>query len=295
MSAVERALKKLQEARVGQAPNPTAPVARVVDRGSADEALGDQFQRHIELDFGALGAAGLYSQGNQRLVDEYRAIKQPLLRKAAARHPNDESRNNLIMVASSIAGEGKTFTSVNLSLSLANEKDWRVLLVDVDCKKPHLSQLLGIKDQPGLIDLLKDPSLSLDSLVIGTNVEGLAVLALGAEDAQSAELLGSGQMSALCTRLAKDTRRIVIFDSSPLLLTTEAPILCTHVGQVVMVVLAGKTPKQAVSQAIEKLDPTKAIGVVLNQVDEGGDGYRYGYGYGYGYGGAAAPDKPPSS
>lgn len=299
MSSVERALKKLQEARAGQSQNRAAPpVARVVDPPAGDQERARSVpSRRIEFDFGALQQAGLYSLDNQRLVDEYRTIKQPVLRKAATGEPR--ARNNLIMVASSVAGEGKTFTSLNLSLSLASEKDWRVLLVDADCRKPQLSHLLGVAHERGLLDLLKDASLSIDSLVMATNVEGLTVLPLGSPDSQSAELLGSLQMKTLCEHLAaSDPRRIVVFDSSPLLLTTEAPILSSQVGQVVMVVLANKTSRHAVLQALEKLDPEKAIGVVLNRADAAGDGLGYGYGYGYGYGsgnpGSRGVDEPAS-
>jgi Mrp family chromosome partitioning ATPase len=90
-------------------------------------------------------------------------------------------------------------------------------------------------------------------------------------------------MDEICAGLASDADRIVIFDSSPLLLTTEAAVLASKVGQVVLVVKANQTPQDAVMAAIEKLDPAKAIGCVLNQ--SWASEHPHGYGY-YGYGGS---------
>lgn len=292
MSVVERALKKLQNAGSGGSAA-REPIARVAvpnmkgagrDEVQDDESLLPLNRPFIEFDLDALSRAGLYSESNRKLADEYRLIKQPLLKKATATgSPMDEPRTNLIMVASALAGEGKTFTSVNLSLSIAREKDWSVLLVDVDCRNPQLSRLLGVMDQPGLLDLLKDRSLPFESHVMETNVNGLTVLPLGETDGNAAELLASSRMSALCDELATRThQRIVVFDSSPLLLTTEASILSAQVGQVVMVVQANKTPRHAAQEAIEKLNGDKPIGLILNRADNSGDTLGYGSHYGYG-------------
>ncbi len=292
MSVVERALKRLQK---GSPKSVTGqkPVARVsrrrppmqapVSRPNENESI-QAHGRFIEFSVEAMAEAGLYSKGNSQLADEYRMIKQPILKKAAEQNETGNNRGNLVMVASALGGEGKTFTSVNLSLSLASEKDWEVLLVDVDCRNPQLSRLLGVENEPGIMDYLKDPSLDIEAMIMPSSVEGLSVLPLGSIDDHAAEHLASARMDELCERFsAAGKHHIVVFDSSPLLLTAEAPILSTQIGQVALVVLANATPRQAVLEAIEKLDSERAIGLVLNRADQAGDILRYGNAYGYGY------------
>ena len=270
------------------------PIARVAGSRSRPAQIETNWQQiaadaesrpHIEFDLEALGRAGLYSAGNTRLADEYRAIKRPILRKAKERSADEpEDRNNLVMVASALPSEGKTFNSVNIALSLAREKDWNALLVDVDCRNPQLSRLLGATEQPGLLDLLRDPSLSLESHIMATNIKGLFILPLGGVDDHSTELLASERMRNICRKLsAEDGRWLVVFDSSPLLLTTESAVLSSHVGQVICVVNANNTPQSAVLEALSKLDQNSAIGLVLNRVEHGHEALRYGTYQAYGY------------
>jgi exopolysaccharide/PEP-CTERM locus tyrosine autokinase len=289
MSNVERALKKLRESMAAESAAKKEPVARVDTRVTAGTDRRDRpgSHRSIVFDLDALTKAGLLSPANRALAEQYRAVKQPLLRNAS----QDGARAahaNMIMVTSALASEGKTFTCVNLSLSLAMEKDWEVLLLDCDCKNPQLSRLLGVQDEPGLLDLLKDRALRLDSLILSTNVPGLSMLPLGRGDAQAAELLASDRMREICGELATAAPgRLAVFDSSPLLLTSESTILSHHVGQVVVVVHAGKTPQMAVKEAVGKLDTTKPVGLVLNRVSPRAQVASYG-GYGY-YGHSVAP------
>lgn len=283
MSVVERALKRLQtKGGVPQSVRAQSSVARVSRKKSPAVRPGGQpglvgEGRIVEFSTEALSEAGLCATGNTRLADEYRLIKQPILRKAADTGSEENPRGNLVMVASSLAGEGKTFTSVNLSLSLASEKDWEVLLVDVDCRNPQLSRLLGVENEPGLMDLLKDEDMTLESVVMPTSIPGLSVLPVGSADSHAAEYLTSSRMDELCERLsAMGQQHIVVFDSSPLLLTAESPILSRSVGQVALVVLANATPRHAVVEALEKLDSDRAIGLVLNRADHSGDLLAYG-------------------
>jgi protein-tyrosine kinase len=288
MSVVERALKRLQsKGSLPQSVRSQPKVARVAKSRrpeSVTEHKGIVGEgRIIEFSTDALSSAGLCSTSNHRLADEYRLIKQPILRKASQTGQEGNPRGNLIMVASSLAGEGKTFTSVNLSLSLAKETDWQVLLVDVDCKNPQLSRLLGVEDEPGLMDLLRNDEITLESVVMPTNIPRLSVLPLGGVDEHAAEYLTSSRMDELCERLSMmGSRQIVVFDSSPLLLTAESPILSRSVGQVALVVLAEVTPRQAVVEALEKLDSDRAVGLILNRADHVGDLLTYGSYHSYG-------------
>jgi exopolysaccharide/PEP-CTERM locus tyrosine autokinase len=286
MSNVERALKKLRETMAAQPAAKKEPIARV-DAAAPGVPRRDRSGPHksIVFDLHALTKAGLLSPANRELAEQYRAVKQPLLRNAS-QDENRAPRANMIMVTSALAGEGKTFTCVNLSLSLAMEKDWEVLLLDCDCKNPQLSRLLGVQNEPGLLDVLKDRTLRLESVVLSTNVAGLSIVPLGGSDANAAELLASDRMREVCDELATaNPGQIALFDSSPLLLTTESTTLSHHVGQIVVVVQAGKTPQMAVKEAVGKLDTTKPVGLVLNRVSPRTKAAGYG-GYGY-YGNAA--------
>jgi exopolysaccharide/PEP-CTERM locus tyrosine autokinase len=185
------------------------------------------------------------------------------------------------MVASAVPGEGKTFTSVNLAMSLAAERDLSVLLVDADVAKPHISSVLGLGKEPGLLDCIQNESLDVESLIVETDVERLSVLPAGPVTEAATELLASARMADIVRALGRaDPNRIVVFDSPPLLLTSESRVLSTIVGQIVLVVTAGETPQQAVLGALSHIGEGKTIGLVLNQsVGDTGAQYQYpGYG-----------------
>lgn len=279
MSRIEDALQKLQS-RSPRAPAPSTRLATLEPRQHAYAG------RRIIVDPAQLRANGLLALDaeERRLAEQYRAIKRPLLRNADPHLDPPLERGNVVMIASALAGEGKTFTCVNLCLSIARERDWTVVLVDADCSKPHLTRLFAAESEPGLIDLLRDPTLTLDALVMPTDVPGFSLLPAGTRDPRASELLASRRMDELCGALsAGDAARMVIFDSSPLLLTTEAVALSAHVGQIAVVVRANETRREAVAAALERLDEAKAISCILNRHAEGGehpDGYGY-YGDGY--------------
>jgi exopolysaccharide/PEP-CTERM locus tyrosine autokinase len=241
--------------------------------------------RRLEVDFKALRQQGyLVGYADQRRLDEeYRVIKRPLLKNASTSAPRME-RGNLVLLTSAVPGEGKTFTCINLCMSIARNKDWSVLLVDGDCKRPRLSKVFGAERERGLMDLLKDPDLSLSQVVMPTSVERIQFLPAGQWREDVSELLASSRMDSLCTQLAAgDPMRIVLFDSSPLLATTDALFLAAHVGQIAVVVRADHTPQQAVLASVAMLDQSKAIGLILNQVSKqlqtiGYDDYYGSYG-----------------
>jgi Mrp family chromosome partitioning ATPase len=193
-------------------------------------------------------------------------------------------------VTSALPGDGKTFTALHLALSMALERDHSVLLVDGDVARPQLSRVLGLAEEPGLLDLLADPARRARDLVLGTDVEGLYLLPAGRPREGAAELLASNRMGAIFSELGGTGRRqLVVMDSPPLLVSGEARVLSASAGQVVLVVRSGVTPRGAVTHAIAALGQKRKPRLVLNgyRAGVGGgympDGYQ-GYGYGYGYG-----------
>jgi receptor protein-tyrosine kinase len=185
---------------------------------------------------------------------------------------------NLVMVTSALPGEGKTFTSLNLALSMAMEVDSTVLLVDGDVAHPAIPALLGTPHGPGLLDLLTNDRLDFADALVRTNVDKLTVLPAGSRHRRSTELLASEQMASLLRELASRYEdRIVIFDSPPLLATTEARVLATHMGQVVMVVAADATSHHAVTQALATIESCEVVLMALNKARRTDVGTYYGY------------------
>jgi exopolysaccharide/PEP-CTERM locus tyrosine autokinase len=234
----------------------------------------------VRIDQAALRHAGLAPPEHQhrQIADQYRHVKRPLIGAATGRGVPKAERGQLIMMASAMSGEGKTFTSINLALSMALEKDVHVLLVDADVAKPHISRILGVDREPGLMDVLRDPALNIESVILPTDVPNLSVLPAGQRSETATELLASQRMEETVKYLASsDASRIVLIDSPPLLLTSESRALAQCVGQVVIVVRADITPQQAVLDAISKVGENKSISLILNQAKVTTATY-YGYG-----------------
>lgn len=247
--------------------------------------------RAVQLDLDALMLSGLVTPTAPRsaVADEYRVIKRPLLANASGKGASVVANGNLIMVTSAMPGEGKSFTAINLAMSIAMELDYRVLLVDADVARPSIMKVLGLPPGPGLLDLLLNDQVQMSDTLLRTNVEKLHLLPSGTPHPRATELLASDAMTALIEEMGRRyPDRIIIFDSPPLLLTTESRVLATHMGQIVMVVQAEKTLQSQVKHALTTIDACPIKLLVLNQ-SRGGDQDAYGYGYGYGYGQPAKP------
>jgi exopolysaccharide/PEP-CTERM locus tyrosine autokinase len=223
------------------------------------------------------------------IAEEYRSIKRPLLVNISGDSATPPiPHGNLIMVTSALEGDGKTFSAICLALSIAMEQDKHVLFVDGDTAKAEAGRLLGVsRSSPGLIDLLEDQGARAEDYILGTNMEKLRILPAGAVHTHANELLASARAQELILELAdEDPSRVIVFDSPPLLLTTEAAILASFMGQIVFVVSADQTPQHAVTQAIEHIGEDKMVGMVLNRARRGRNPYVYSYGsmegpYGY--------------
>jgi Mrp family chromosome partitioning ATPase len=162
------------------------------------------------------------------------------------------------------------------------------MLVDADVARPSVLQMLGLPPGPGLLDLLGG-QVEMAEVLMRTNVDKLTVLPSGTPHPRATELLASEAMSQLLADMAtRYADRIIIFDSPPLLLTTEARVLATHMGQIIVVVQADQTLQSTVRQALAAIEACPLKLMVLNKARSGAGGAygeNYGYGYGYGYGG----------
>jgi len=255
---------------------PVVSEARSKVTGSSDA----ETENFLEIDLDELKRLGsiLPDDSRSKIKEEYKHIKRPLLQKAMAR-TDPQSPDNLIMVTSARSGEGKTFSSLNLALSIAVERDCRVLLIDADVVKPGLGRTLAMDDKLGLVEYLNGEIDSLSDILLQTNIHNLTVLPAGKTHHLSHELLASNAMRELAKELASRYRdRIIIFDSPPVLITSEAKVLSDIVGQIMVVVEQDKTSQQAVKDALGKLDASKVSGLILNKSHTLGEGY-YGYYY----------------
>ena len=288
MSTIEKAAAKLGQRR-------KSVLSRVVngerDVESTSPAVGQvrglrrESGSHFDIDLDNLGEKGFLKPGDGRseLAHQMRRIKRPLLMNIQKNRSvsSDAPPANLIMITSSLPGEGKTFISVNLAISLAAELDIKTLLVDADVSKGGMTEELGITENRGLSDLLYEKQYSGEDAALNTNIDRLSVLPAGGHSDLIDELFASELMRTITRDLAEaDPDRVVIFDAPPLLATTEAAVLARHMGQVVVVVEANKTPQDAVSRSIEQLEGCANVSLILNKTSQRESG-AYGYGYGY--------------
>jgi exopolysaccharide/PEP-CTERM locus tyrosine autokinase len=212
------------------------------------------------------------------IAENFRRIKRQILANVANSKPGAPA--NLVMVTSALAGEGKTFCAINLAISIALEMDYSVLLVDADVAKPSIPQLLGLDAGKGLMDLLVDRRIELAEVLCKTDIGKLTLLPGGTVHQHATELLASGAMRELLREMAERYQdRIVIFDSPPLLAASEAGVLASQMGQIVMVVETGKTTEAELKNALSRIESGNIAGLVLNKGE--GPGLEYGYG-GYG-------------
>lgn len=222
------------------------------------------------------------------LAEEFRLVKRQLIITSQRLvEGGDEDKARVVLVCSARPQDGKTFCSVNLALSLAAERDTEVLLIDADVAKPDVLGRLGLSEGPGLLDALVDGSIDVESLVMPTDVPHLAVLPCGTRTANDTELLASARTRAVVQRLlSANPRRLVIFDSPPVLAASPASVLAMLAGQVMMVVRADRTPESEVTAAVALLDACDHIQLVLNSVAFVPGSRRFGYYGKYGKDGA---------
>lgn len=272
---------QIESHKARQAVENFSSVGKETEKKSAAKAVS----KRVELDLDMLVSSGFVSPNSPRsqISDQYRVIKRPLITNAMGKGASTIDNGNLIMVTSALAGEGKSFTALNLAMSIATELDNTVMLVDADVARPSVLRMLGLPASPGLLDLLVGDVADMSEVLLRTNIDKLTLLPSGTPHLRATELLASDAMSQLIRNIAnRYSDRIIIFDSPPLLLTTESRVLASHMGQIVMVVHAQKTLQADVQHALASIENCPVKMMVLNQVRSSSQG-GYGYGYGYGY------------
>ena len=157
------------------------------------------------------------------------------------------------------------------------ERDTTVLLIDADVTRPAVLERLALPPSKGLLDVLVEPGLDVQTVLLRTNVERLSILPAGTLQEQATELLASKGMSVLVDKLAsRFPNRILLFDAPPLLGSTESRVLAAHMGQVVLVVEADRTPQRQVLDALATLESCPVVMTLLNKASSSEAGSYYG-------------------
>ena len=224
----------------------------------------------IQLDFDYLKGRGFLVPDDKtsKIHQEFRLVKRRLLDNAFGRLRPVVGNGRLIMITSSLPSEGKTFSAINLAISIAIGGEHPVLLIDADIARPSVSNTLqlDIPDEVGLTDYLEDPTIPISELLHETSVPGLSLMTAGHLNHRPVDLLASNNMAQLVERLKTMLpHHVIVFDTPPLLPVTETRSLSALVGQVMLVVAAGETPRSAVNESLLQLENCEAVGLLFNK------------------------------
>ncbi|MGD9096850.1 MAG: polysaccharide biosynthesis tyrosine autokinase [Desulfobacterales bacterium] len=214
-----------------------------------------------------------YNAPDSYEAEQFRMLRTNLL------FPKDGRLARNIMIASTAPSEGKTFVAANLAISIAQNIDKHVLLIDCDIRKPSIHKLFGYGQIPGLSDYLAQGR-PLTSLLRKTFLKRLSILPGGPAPSNPAELLSSGRMADLLKEVTQRySDRFIIIDTPPIQLTAESRALAKFVDGILLVVRFGSSNKIVASEAINTIGKDKWIGVVGNFVDKRAisDGYTDKY------------------
>ena len=253
------------------------------DKGDVAAKLSGSTEKRIcHLDFKRLDKSGFLvpETSHVRLAEEYRVIKRPILMNAFNKGAVPVDKGNLVVVTSAVEGEGKTYTALNLAMSIGLELDCTILLVDADIIMRSLTKTLGLEGETGLVDILQDRNMDVGDAILATNIDRLKILPAGKTTKNPTELLASARMVSITEELSQRyPDRIILFDAPPVLAATETASIMHHMGQVIVVVESSRTPTDVIKSCVEHIDGDKVVGMVLNKSrSHGKTGYYGGYG-----------------
>jgi len=287
MSIIERAMRQQTGAALPPASVESPVTSAVLDEAPVGGPMPPTRAPALTLDFAQLRRLGYLVPGDPaaRLSEEFQQVKRRLIGNTVPGMLGGTRPPNLVMLTSAIPGEGKTYATMNLALSIAMEIDRRVLAIDSDIMKSDLSRLFGAWNRPGLYDLLVHPELDAGEVISRTNLPGLTFMPAGTVREGITERLASQAMVRLAGELAaRYPDRLIVFDAPPVLAMSGAAALAPLIGQVVLVVEAGRTSREMLARTLAALEHTEVTGVLLNKLRHRPAGSVYGYSYAYGAG-----------
>jgi Mrp family chromosome partitioning ATPase len=255
---------------------------------AAEISLAPSEPETLNLNFARLAEMGFYNPEDRssQLALELRAVKRRLLRRIGYLRSSGErqafrtpgKQRNLILVTSTRAGEGKTFTAINLALSLAMEDKIETLLVDADLSRPKIRERLDLAPAPGVYDRIMNADLDPDMMGWRLEEAPLSILPEGARAERPTDLFATASAQQMWTDIAMaDPQRLVIIDAPPVLAATDAVMLAKYADEILFVVEANSTPEPAVAAAVDELiDVNPNVSLMLNRCQIGAGGAHYG-------------------
>lgn len=238
-----------------------------INQNEADSESSNSDENTKHVDVRAIGSAT--SRWDERLfksVNENKDLPEIFSTlRSRILHPIDgRPVPKTIMVTSAVPNEGKTFITSNIGISFAHGMDQHALIVDCDLRKPTLASLLGVVQESGLVDYLRNYK-TLPQIIVKTAVNKLSIVPSGKPPINPSELLSSARMIDLVEELAdRYEDRTILFDSPPMLAAAEAQVLAKQVDGVVLVVRQGKSRKDQIQRVIDTISAEKIIGLVFN-------------------------------
>lgn len=282
MSRIEKALEKAAQLRTkeGSAESRVDQALRRAAEPGGPETIGDKPPeatapvQNLQIDHPMIFT---FSDPRSPIAEEFRKLKSTLVNMA-----RQGDMRQTVMITSSLSGEGKSITAINLAITLAQEYDHTVLLVDADLRKPSIHKYFHLTPKVGLSDCLCD-GLDLSSALIRTSIGKLSFIPAGREVENPAELLGSQRMKTLVQEMRNRYRdRFVIIDAPPVLPVAETRSLSTYVDGVIFVIREGTVSTQNINDALGAIHRKKVLGVVYNHIRNESLSGRYHYYY-HGY------------
>lgn len=210
---------------------------------------------------------------SSQAAEQYKILRQQIKRF------RNESGAQTLAITSPARRDGKTVVSVNLAVALSLEYDEKVLLIDGDLRSPQVHRYFGIHPRVGLTDYLHSTSNgNLTEYVHDTFLPSLRILPAGKPSDVSSELLATERMRSLMDEIrAKFPDHQIIVDTPPVLSTPDPLVLAAQVDGIIIVMRARKTPRNYLLKAVQSLNSSKVIGVVLNGVELGVDSHYYSH------------------
>lgn len=200
-------------------------------------------------------------------AEQFKILRTNILFPAEGKPPKS------IMVTSALPGEGKSFVAANLAISIAQNINEHVLLMDCDIRRPCIQARFGFGDVPGLSEYLAEQT-PLESIFLKTQIEKLTILPSGRPPHNPSELLSSARMQQLLSELKnRYSDRYIIIDSPPPKMTAETSAIARYVDGIVVVVRFGKTPQHEVVDLMDSIGKDKVLGLIVNRFDVGTIGY----------------------
>lgn len=276
MSRIEQAMEKAARMRQGAvAPPPVAPnpVFTAADTGSTTTSHNPEERRVAAT--AATSASPFLVNLNMPFslaAEEFRKVKSALLDTT-----KKGGFKNTLMVTSALPGEGKTVTSLNLAISLAEEYDHTVLLVEADLRRPTMHQYLSLEDRPGFSSCLLG-EVDLRDAIIPTGIGKLSIIRAGHSVPNPAELFSSQRTRNLIMEMkSRYPDRYIIFDTPPVLPFTEARSLAQLVDSSLFVVMERHTTITDIKESLEVLKGSPVLGIIYNNAEQITRDKRYSY------------------